>query len=94
MILTGNLDVDDNIIQRVRIDHGNGYTLSKFKMQSRRMDSTRRGAQGAWQKFERGEISLFPFYEAFSRELSDTVNGNKWYKQYCQERARGPHFFF
>ncbi|KAF5372944.1 hypothetical protein D9758_001672 [Tetrapyrgos nigripes] len=35
-----------------------------------------RGSQGAWQKFERGELELLPFYEAFSRDLSDTVNGN------------------
>lgn len=40
--------------------------------------STGRGPKGAWQKFERGEIDLFSFYEAFSRDLSDTVNGNIW----------------
>ena len=43
-----------------------------------RCSSTGRGPNGAWQKFERGEIGLFSFYEAFSRDLSDTVNGNKW----------------
>jgi len=48
---------------------------------------TRRGREGAWQKFERGEISLFPFYEAFGLELSDTMNGNKWYSEYCQRRG-------
>ncbi|KAI0781051.1 HAD-like protein [Trametes elegans] len=33
---------------------------------------TVRGSTGAWQKFERGEMPLFPFYEQFGRELSDT----------------------
>ncbi|KAI0637082.1 HAD-like protein [Trametes polyzona] len=33
---------------------------------------TVRGSSGAWQKFERGEMSLFPFYKQFGRELSDT----------------------
>ncbi|KAI5122043.1 hypothetical protein M0805_006028 [Coniferiporia weirii] len=46
---------------------------------------TRRGPSGAWQRFERGEISLFPFYEAFGRELSDTAKGNIWYAEYCQQ---------
>ncbi|KAK0197556.1 HAD-like domain-containing protein [Armillaria mellea] len=45
-----------------------------------------RGHQGAWQKFERGELSLLPFYEAFSHDLSDTENGNKWYQEYCRRR--------
>ncbi|KAF8831697.1 hypothetical protein HHX47_DHR1001197 [Lentinula edodes] len=31
-----------------------------------------RGSEGAWQKFERGELELFPFYKAFSQNLSDT----------------------
>ncbi|KAI0063468.1 HAD-like protein [Artomyces pyxidatus] len=48
---------------------------------------TRRGPEGAWQKFERGEMALFPFYDAFGRELSDTVNGNVWYSEYCQQRG-------
>ncbi|KAF8509547.1 epoxide hydrolase [Gautieria morchelliformis] len=43
------------------------------------------GADGAFQKFERGEISLFPFYEDFSRELS-SVNGKVWYTEYCERR--------
>ncbi|KAI0313079.1 HAD-like protein [Amylostereum chailletii] len=47
----------------------------------------RRGRHGAWQKFERGEITLLPFYDAFGRELSDTANGNPWYAQYCQKRG-------
>ncbi|KAF9262145.1 HAD-like protein [Marasmius fiardii PR-910] len=46
-----------------------------------------RGPQGAWQKFERGEIELFPFYEAFGRDLSDTANGNVWYEAYCQRKG-------
>ncbi|KAG6817099.1 hypothetical protein H0H87_012867, partial [Tephrocybe sp. NHM501043] len=37
-----------------------------------------RGSQGAWQKFERGEMPLLEFYEAFGRELSDTTRGNIW----------------
>jgi len=46
-----------------------------------------RGPNGAWQRFERGELSLFPFYEQFSRDLSDTVNGNVWYADYCKRRG-------
>ncbi|TFK42732.1 HAD-like domain-containing protein [Crucibulum laeve] len=45
-----------------------------------------RGPQGAWQRFERGEIELLPFYEAFSQDLSDTANGNIWYKDYCRRK--------
>ncbi|KAK7049269.1 hypothetical protein VNI00_005870 [Paramarasmius palmivorus] len=48
-----------------------------------------RGAQGAWQRFERGELELFAFYDAFSRDLSDTVNGNAWYKAYCKKKGIG-----
>ncbi|KAJ8475244.1 hypothetical protein ONZ45_g3202 [Pleurotus djamor] len=47
------------------------------------------GSTGAWQRFERGEIHLFPFYEQFGKELSDTENGNRWYQAYC-ERNRLP----
>ncbi|KAJ7929232.1 HAD-like domain-containing protein [Mycena leptocephala] len=46
-----------------------------------------RGSNGAWQKFERGELPLFPFYEAFGRDLSDTANGNVWYTAYCKRRG-------
>lgn len=46
------------------------------------------GAEGAFQKFERGEISLFPFYEAFGRELS-TPQGRAWYREYCVRRQKG-----
>ncbi|KAF5386748.1 hypothetical protein D9615_001649 [Tricholomella constricta] len=45
------------------------------------------GSQGAWQKFERGEMPLFEFYEAFGRELSDTVKGNVWYKDHCARKG-------
>ncbi|KAJ8487143.1 hypothetical protein ONZ51_g4370 [Trametes cubensis] len=50
---------------------------------------TVRGSHGAWQKFERGEMSLFPFYEQFGRELSDTAVNNPAYAQYCQRRGLG-----
>jgi len=46
-----------------------------------------RGSNGAWQKFERGEIPLLEFYLAFGRDLSDTVNGHKWYKEYCERKG-------
>ncbi|TFK29786.1 HAD-like protein, partial [Coprinopsis marcescibilis] len=44
------------------------------------------GSNGAWQRFERGEIDLSTFYPAFSRDLSDVVKGNTWYKAYCERR--------
>ncbi|KAF8969910.1 HAD-like domain-containing protein [Flammula alnicola] len=44
------------------------------------------GPNGCWQKFERGEIELLTFYEAFGRDLSDTMNGNIWYKAYCTRK--------
>lgn len=47
-------------------------------------NSVGRGSHGAWQRFERGEISLFPFYEQFGKDLSDVVSGNEWYKAYCR----------
>jgi len=37
-----------------------------------------RGSQGAWQKFERGEIPFDGFYDAFGHDLSDVANGNEW----------------
>ncbi|KAL0947395.1 hypothetical protein HGRIS_013508 [Hohenbuehelia grisea] len=46
-----------------------------------------RGSNGAWQRFERGELSLFEFYEGFGKDLSDTVNGNIWYKAYCERNG-------
>ena len=51
--------------------------------------SAGRGADGAWQKFERGEIELWYFYTAFGRELSDTVRGNVWYRRYCAQKGIG-----
>ncbi|KAH7909715.1 HAD-like domain-containing protein [Hygrophoropsis aurantiaca] len=48
---------------------------------------TARGSHGAWQRFERGELALFPFYDAFGRDLSDTDNGNVWYAEYCQRKG-------
>ncbi|KAJ3726350.1 epoxide hydrolase [Lentinula guzmanii] len=50
------------------------------------LDLVARGSQGAWQKFERGELQLFPFYKEFSKDLSDTLNGNIWYREYCQRK--------
>jgi hypothetical protein len=51
--------------------------------------STGWGSQGGWQKFERGQIPLFPLYEQFSQELSDVDNGNKWYIEYCEKKKIG-----
>ncbi|KAM5538996.1 hypothetical protein V8D89_007219 [Ganoderma adspersum] len=48
---------------------------------------TTRGTHGAWQKFERGEMSLFPFYRDFGRELSDTNVNNPAYVKYCKRRG-------
>ncbi|KAH0830411.1 HAD-like protein [Lanmaoa asiatica] len=50
---------------------------------------TSRGSSGAWQRFERGELPLFDFYAAFSRDLSDTTNGNIWYTEYCERKRTG-----
>lgn len=52
-------------------------------------DSTRRGSNGAWQRFERGEIPLLTFYDQFGRDLSDTALGNTWYHEYCKQRGIG-----
>ncbi|KAF8630354.1 hypothetical protein AX15_002921 [Amanita polypyramis BW_CC] len=46
-----------------------------------------RGSQGAWQRFERGELGLFEFYEAFSLDLSDVLVGNKLYARYCERKG-------
>ncbi|KAF9648067.1 HAD-like protein [Thelephora ganbajun] len=48
---------------------------------------TRRGSSGAWQRFERGEMELWNFYVTFGQELSDTVLGNVWYREYCVQRG-------
>jgi len=47
---------------------------------------TRRGQEGAWQRFERGEMPLFQFYKEFSQELSDVANANRWYSEHCINR--------
>jgi hypothetical protein len=52
------------------------------------LPSVGRGSQGAWQKFERGEIPLFEFYETFGRELSDTTSGNMWYGAFLDYSTR------
>ncbi|PAV23609.1 HAD [Pyrrhoderma noxium] len=49
---------------------------------------SRGGQQGAWQRFERGEITLFPFYDSFGQELSDTARNNPLYAEYCKLRNR------
>jgi hypothetical protein len=54
--------------------------------------STGRGAEGAWQRFERGELKLTPFYQAFSRELSDATTNNRFYTAYCKRRGIGEQF--
>jgi hypothetical protein len=51
--------------------------------------SSARGSDGAWQKWERGEIGLFNFYAAFGQDLSDVVNGNLWYAEYCRRKGIG-----
>jgi len=50
---------------------------------------TQRGDGGAWQRFERGELSLFRFYQEFSRDLSDVKNGCRWYRDHCATRQMG-----
>ncbi|CAE6461049.1 unnamed protein product [Rhizoctonia solani] len=47
---------------------------------------TRRGQGGAWQRFERGELELYPFYSLFGEELSDTELGNRYYREWCQSK--------
>ncbi|KAI0736955.1 HAD-like domain-containing protein [Fomitopsis betulina] len=48
---------------------------------------TGRGAHGAWQRFERGEMHLFSFYDAFGSELSDTKANNVWYANHCKRKG-------
>ncbi|CAE6465869.1 unnamed protein product [Rhizoctonia solani] len=47
---------------------------------------TRRGQGGAWQRFERGELELYPFYSLFGKELSGTELGNRYYREWCQSK--------
>jgi len=49
--------------------------------------STRTGNQGAWQRFERGEVDLFPFYQQFGCDLSNIEQGKFWYAEYCKKRG-------
>lgn len=56
--------------------------------------SAAHGSHGAWQRFERGELPLFSFYEAFGHELSNTVDGNVWYKSYCKRKGIGKALHF
>ena len=51
--------------------------------------SVGRGDQGAWARYERGEMTLLAFYEQFGRELSDRENGNVWYADYCRRKGLG-----
>ncbi|TFL07697.1 HAD-like protein [Pterulicium gracile] len=46
-----------------------------------------RGSDGAWQQFERGELPLLAFYQAFSRDLSDTTANNASYSNYCTRKG-------
>lgn len=34
-------------------------------------------------------MTIFAFYEAFGRDLSDTTVGNVWYKEYCEQKGIG-----
>ena len=34
-------------------------------------------------------MSLFSFYDAFGRELSDTKVNNVWYAEYCKRKNLG-----
>ncbi|KAG9122145.1 hypothetical protein FRC07_001606 [Ceratobasidium sp. 392] len=53
---------------------------------------TKRGHGGAWQRFERDELELYPFYKAFGEELSDTARGNEYYREWCRSRnVEVPH---
>lgn len=44
------------------------------------------GTQGAWQRFERGELGLTSFYGSFSKELSDVDANNRFYEAHCDRR--------
>lgn len=44
------------------------------------------GHDGAWQKFERGEMGITTFYTEFSRDLSNVQLGNEWYNAYCNRK--------
>ncbi|KDQ16340.1 hypothetical protein BOTBODRAFT_31029 [Botryobasidium botryosum FD-172 SS1] len=48
---------------------------------------TNLGHDGSWQRFERGEMEIRSFYQAFGRELSDLESGKKWYQGYCASKG-------
>ncbi|CAG7854071.1 SubName: Full=Uncharacterized protein {ECO:0000313/EMBL:CCA75748.1} [Serendipita indica DSM 11827] len=48
---------------------------------------TGHGHGGSWQRFERGEIDLYTFYDGFGRDLSDVRRGKSWYAQYCTKKG-------
>lgn len=54
-----------------------------------RLNSTAKGEDGAYQRFERGECSLSEFYDDWGRELNDLPRGNAAYKAYAQRRGLG-----
>jgi len=45
-----------------------------------------RGDQGAWQRFERGELPLLRFYREFTQDLNDLENASRWYREHCARR--------
>lgn len=49
--------------------------------------STGHGEQGAWQRFERGELDLQTFYREFSTDLSNVAKGKVWYAKYCSRKG-------
>lgn len=50
---------------------------------------THQGHGGAFQRLERGEISLDLFYELFGEQLSQTEGNNEAYKKYCKKMGIG-----
>ncbi|CAG8533000.1 3331_t:CDS:2 [Ambispora gerdemannii] len=48
----------------------------------------KRGENGAFQRFERGELLIPKFYEIFGNELSDPIN-KEYYQQYLSSRNGG-----
>ncbi|QRW04174.1 haloacid dehalogenase [Ceratobasidium sp. AG-Ba] len=50
------------------------------------------GRGGAWQRFERNELELYPFYKEFGEELSDATRGNTYYREWCKSKnVEVPH---
>ncbi|KZO99440.1 HAD-like protein [Calocera viscosa TUFC12733] len=48
------------------------------------------GKEGAWARFERGELDLWSFYTIWGEELSDTVRGRAAYEQWARKRGKRP----